>query len=107
VFHPLIRKFEGQKLVLADHGFFSKQGNPPDLIICPRGSWNVRMNVETVLSMLTAVCHFKHVTHRVWAYFQARLALTIAAFKLMIRRSGLKPDDQGFFHLSIVEFNLF
>jgi len=34
------------------------------------------MRVETWLSMLTLVCHFKHVMHRVWAYFQARLAFT-------------------------------
>ena len=38
------------------------------------------MLVETVLSMLTLVCHFKQVMHRVWTYFQARLAFTMAAF---------------------------
>ena len=37
------------------------------------------MLVETVLSMLTLVCHFKKVMHRVWAYFHARLAFTMAA----------------------------
>jgi len=31
------------------------------------------MLVETVLSMLTLVCHLKKVMHRGWAYFQARL----------------------------------
>jgi hypothetical protein len=106
VFHPLIRRFEDQMLVLADHGFFSKQGNPPNLKICPRGSWNVRMIVETVLSMLTTVCHFKHVAHRVWAYFRARLAFTVAAFYLLVQWNGLQPDAQGFIHLSIAEFSL-
>ncbi len=38
------------------------------------------MLVETVLSMLTLVCHLKKVMHRGWAYFQARLAFTMAAF---------------------------
>jgi len=45
------------------------------LKLCPRGEWEDRMLVETVLSMLTVVCHFKKVMHRVWAYFQARLGL--------------------------------
>jgi hypothetical protein len=106
IFHPLIRKFEDQMLVLADHGFFSKQDNPSNLKVCTRGSWNVRMIVETVLSMLTTVCHFKHVSHCVWAYFQARLAFTVAAFNLLVQWNGLKPDDHGFIHLSIAEFNL-
>jgi hypothetical protein len=29
-----------------------------------RGAWQDRMLVETVLSMLTLVCHFKQVMHR-------------------------------------------
>ena len=32
------------------------------------------------LSMLTLVCHLKKVMHRGWAYFQARLAFTMAVF---------------------------
>jgi hypothetical protein len=40
------------------------------------------MLVETVLSMLTLVCHLKKVMHRGWEYFQARLAFTMAAFNV-------------------------
>ena len=36
------------------------------------------MIVETVLSMLTLVCHFMKVMHRGWAYFESRLAYTMA-----------------------------
>jgi len=43
------------------------------------------MLVETVLSMLTLVCHFKKVMHRVWAYFHARLAFTMAAFNILVQ----------------------
>ena len=46
------------------------------------------MLVETVLSMLTLVCHFKKVMHRVWAYFQARLAFTMAAFNVLVQWHG-------------------
>jgi hypothetical protein len=105
-FHPLIRLFEDEMIVLTDHGFYSKQGNPTNMKVCKRGGWNVRMIVETVLSMLTTVCHFKHVSHRVWAYFKARLAFTMAAFNLLVQWNGLKPDHQGFIHLSIAEFSL-
>jgi len=102
----LICRFEDQMLVLADNGFFSKQGNPSNLKVCPRGSGNVRMIVEIVLSMLTTVCHFKHISHRVWAYSHAQLAFTVAAFNLMVQWNGLKPDEHGYIHLSIAEFSL-
>jgi hypothetical protein len=105
-FHPLIRSFEDEMVILSDHGFFSKAGNPSNLKVCQRGTWNVRIIIETVLSMLTTICHFKHIGHRVWDYFKARLAFTMAAFNILVQWNGLKPDDQGFVHLSIAEFNL-
>jgi hypothetical protein len=64
------------------------------------------MIVETVLSMLTTICHFKHVAHRTWNYFKVRLAFTLAAFNLLAQWHGLKPDVHGFLHLSIAEFSL-
>ena len=64
------------------------------------------MLVETVLSMLTLVCHFKKVMHRVWAYFQARPAFTMAAFNVLVQWHGLRPNASGFVPLSIAEFSL-
>jgi hypothetical protein len=64
------------------------------------------MLIETVLSMLTVICHFKKVMHRVWTYFQARLAFTMAAFNVLVQWQGLPPDAQGFVPLSIAEFGL-
>lgn len=93
-------------LILSDHGFFSKTSNPSNLKVCKRGTWNVRIIVETVLSMLTTICHFKRISHRVWDYFKARLAFTMAAFNILVQWHGLKSDDLGFVHLSIAEFNL-
>lgn len=105
-FHPLIRSFEEDMLILSDHGFFSKTSNPSNLKVCKRGTWNVRIIVETVLSMLTTICHFKRISHRVWDYFKARLAFTMAAFNILVQWHGLKSDDLGFVHLSIAEFSL-
>ena len=105
-FHPLIAQFEDEMIVLADSNFHAQTGDPTNLKICPRGTWNVRMVIETVLSMLTTVCHFKKVGHRVWKYFQARLAFTMAAFNVLAQWHGLNPDANGFVSLSIAEFSL-
>ncbi|HEX9387747.1 MAG TPA: transposase [Anaerolineales bacterium] len=106
LFHPLIQSFEDHMIVLADHGFHSKQGNPKNLKVCQSKTWNVRMIVETMLSMLTTVCLFKRVAHRTWEYFNARLAFTMAVFNLLVQWHGLQPDPRGFIHLSIAEFSL-
>ena len=105
-FQPLVAQFEEQMVVFADLGFHAKEGDPPNLKLCRRGQWNQRMLVETVLSMLTQVWHLKKVAHRVWDYFRARLAFTMAAFNLVVQWQGLKPDNQGFVHLSIAEVTL-
>jgi hypothetical protein len=123
-FHPLIRQFEQEMIVIADHGFYSAKGtqgygkrrrkvwaepneaNPANLKICKTKQWNSRMIVETVLSMLTVVCHLKKVAHRVWSYLQARLAYTMALFNVLAQWHGLQPDQHGRVHLSIVEFSL-
>jgi hypothetical protein len=105
-FHPLIETFADDRIVLSDTAFHAKEGDPPNLKLCARGTWNPRMWVETVLSMLTGVCHLKKVRHRTWAAFQARLAFTLATFNLLVQWHGLKPDAQGMIRLSLAEFSL-
>lgn len=104
-FHPLIRQFVDRMIVLADTGFHAKTGDPENLKICPRGTWNSRMLVETILSMLTNVFHSKQMHHRVWAYFRARLAWTMATFNLLAQRS-MEIDEHDMIRLSIAEFSL-
>ena len=70
-FQHLIQRFEDQMVVLGDMGFHAHEGDPSNLKLCERGGWNERMMVETVLSMLTLIWHFKKVMHRVWDYFHA------------------------------------
>jgi len=105
-FQPLIAQFEDVMVVLADHGLHAKTGDPDNLKVCARHTWDVRMMIETVLSMLTTVCHLKKVGHRVWEYFKARLAFTMAAFNLLVQWHGFQPDEHGFVRLSIAEFSL-
>jgi len=105
-FHPLIRRFEDRTVVFSDFGFHAKEGDPTNLKVCEPFHHNERMIVETVLSMLTTVCHFKKVMHRVWENFQARLAFTMATFNLLVGWYGFHPDHTGFVHLSIADFCL-
>jgi len=106
VFHSLIERFKDEMIILGDSGFHAKNGDPPNLKICPRGEWNNRMVVETVLSMLTTICHFKKLSHRAWEYFESVLGFTMAAFNIFVQWNGLEPDKDGFVELSIAEFSL-
>jgi len=105
-FQWLIRQFEECMIVLSDTAFHAAEGDPTNLKLCQRGAGQDRMLVETVLSMLTRVSHFKKAMHRVWEYFQARLAFTIAAFHVLVQWHGFRPNAFGFVPLSIAEFSL-
>src|SRR2546427_8729061 len=105
-FQRLIRQFEERMIILSDTAFHATEGDPSNLKLCQRGAWQDRMLVETVLSMLTVVCHFKKVMHRVWAYFHARLAFTMAPFHVLVQWHGLLPNTSGFVPLSMAEFSL-
>jgi hypothetical protein len=43
-----------------------------------------RTIMETVLSMLTTVCHLKRLARRAWDDFKARLAFTMVAFNILV-----------------------
>jgi hypothetical protein len=62
-FQGLIRQVDGRMIVLSDTGFHTAEGDPANLKLCPRGEWQDRMLVETVLSMLTLVCHLTCIPH--------------------------------------------
>ena len=105
-FQWLMQQVDGRMIVLSDTGFHAAEGDPSNLTLCPRSAWQDCMLVETVLSMLTLVCHLKKVMHRGWAYFQARLAFTMAAFNVLVQWHGFQPTASGFVPLSIAEFSL-
>ena len=105
-FQWLMRQVDGRMSVLSTTAFHAAAGEPANLKLCPRGAGEDRMLVETVRSMLTVVCHFKKVMHRGWAYFQARLAFTMAAFNGLVQGHGFQPTASGFVPLSMAEFRL-
>ncbi len=79
-FRPMIAALEEQTVVLVDSAWHGKTGDPSNMKVCPRGTWNTRMLVETVLSMLTQVCHLKKVAHKIADYFWMRMAFIASAF---------------------------
>jgi hypothetical protein len=54
-FQHLVAKVVDEMIIFADTRFHNQAGDPPNLKICPPGTWNERMIIETVLSMLTVV----------------------------------------------------
>lgn len=105
-FHPLVARFAEEMVVLVDSGFHAAAGDPVNMKVCRRGTWNDRMTVETVLSMLTTICHVKRMRHRLWECFRAHLGWLMALFNILVQWHGLVPDKEGRIHLSIAEFSL-
>src|SRR5947199_190147 len=98
--------FERRIVVLTDSAFHSKEGDPANQKACKRGTWKVRMVVETILSLLTTVGRLKKVTQRTWSGLHARLAYTMALFNILVMWDGIPADEHGTIHLSIAPFVL-
>jgi hypothetical protein len=105
-FQQLVDDVAEHMVVFSDTGFEKRNWQPTNLRLCKRGEWNVRMLVETVLSMLTYVCDFKHSRHKVWDYFETKVGFTLALFNVLVQWHGFRPDETGFVPLSIAEFSL-
>jgi hypothetical protein len=111
IFRPLVARYEEEMVVLTDTAFHTKPdrgGDPSNMKVCQPATWNGRMVIEEVFSMLTTVCHLKKMSSRVWAYLRARLAFVVAVFNLLVQWYGLKPDpdEAGVVHMSIAQFSL-
>jgi hypothetical protein len=106
IFQALIRRYAGRMIVLSDQGFHAAEGDPENLKLCRAKRWGQRMVIETVYSMLTLICRFKQMRHRVWSYFEAHLSYAMALFNILVQWHGFEPDEEGFLALSIAEFSL-
>ena len=102
---PLLAQCDGQMSVLTDTGCHAQTGDPGNMQVGPRGTWNTRRRVATVWSMLTPVLHSKTMGQRVWASCRARVAWTRAVLHL-VARWGMAIDEHDMIRLSIAEFGL-
>ena len=89
-----------EMIVLTDANFARAEGNPPDLKVCARGTWNERLAVRALSSMLATLCR------RVWRYSTMRLAFAAVLFNVQLQWDGLPLSEQGEAHLSIAQFSL-
>jgi hypothetical protein len=105
-FHPVVEPFIGETIALADFGFRDKDGIPENMKICKKGTWNERMCVETVFSMLTLVCDLKRIRHRLSTYIQMRLAYVVAMFNILLDLFHLRYPEVDPCKMSIAEFSL-
>lgn len=105
-FQPVVDDLAEQMVIFADMAFAKVDWKPTNLRLCKKGEWNVRMLIETVLSMLTYICDFKRSRHKVWDYFETKVGFTMALFNILVQWHGFQPDENGFVPLSIAEFSL-
>lgn len=105
-FNSLIEPFVERTIVLADLGFRDRGGVPENLKLCPKGTWNERMMVETGLSMITNVCGLKRMKHRVETYVCARLAFLSAMFNVLLELFHQLHPEADRYTMSIAEFSL-
>lgn len=105
-FQQMVDERADEMIVFSDTAFKKQDWHPFNLCICDKGDWNVRMLIETVLSMLTYICDFKRLRHKVWEFFETRVGFTMALFNILVQWHGLEPDENSFVPLSIAEFSL-
>lgn len=107
-FLPLVEALNGSSIVLGDVGFNRASGIPDNLKLCPRGTWNERMLVETMLSMVTVVCHLKKLFHRVRDYVEMHFAYVAALFNTLLALNRMldpNAENQGSW-LHIAQYSL-
>ena len=83
-FRYMLDAFADDTITLADSHFRCQVEQPANVKICARGTWNERMLIETMLSMVTRICHLKHLTHRARIYIEMRLAYVSALFNVLL-----------------------
>ena len=88
-FRHVAHQFDEETIVLSDFGFKKVGEDPRNLKFCAHKTWGERMIVETMLSLVTRVCHLKHLSHRRPAYLQTHLALVSALFNLLLALNRL------------------
>lgn len=77
-FRGMATKFDGETITLTDMGFAQAGAPSSNIKLCPRGTWNERMCIETFNSLMTILFHAKQIRQRVSTHIEARLAYLIA-----------------------------
>lgn len=92
-FRHLAHRFDEETIALSDFGFKKAGEAARNLKFCQHKTWNERMIVETMRSLITPVCRLKSLFHRVEAHLTTHLAYVSALFNLLLALNRhLEPD---------------
>jgi hypothetical protein len=92
-FRAVAHQFDEQTIVLSDSGFKKAGETARNLKFCAHKTWGERMIVETMLSLVTRVCHLKHLAQRSAASLQTHLTFVSALFNLLlVLNRQLEPE---------------
>lgn len=105
-FNRFAAAFAVQTITLADLGFRDANGALFHLKFCYKGTWNERMVVETVYSMLTVVGDLKKVFHRTPVHLFAYLACVACMFNVLYDLFHRLHPNESLFKSSIAELSL-
>ena len=107
-FRPVAHQFDEETIVLSDFGFKKAGEAARNLKFCAHKTWGERMLVETMLSLVTRVCHLKHLPLRRAQSLEVHLAFVSALFNLLLALNRLlEPDAAPDDHLlHIAQFAL-
>jgi hypothetical protein len=105
-FNDEIEKLNGLTISLSDLGFRCAEGIPENLKLCEKNTWNERMIVETIFSLLTVICDMKKIFHRLADYIESRFAYTAAMFNVLLTLFHQLYPDLPAHKVSIAEFSL-
>lgn len=76
--------YDGEAIVLCDHGLRMRDEDDHNLKICARGTWNERFMVETDFSWLSELLHAKKIYHRTEQHITRRLAYLAALMNCLL-----------------------
>ncbi len=103
-FRPVAHQFDEETIVLSDFGFKKAGEAARNLKFCAHKTWGERMLVETMLSLVTRVCHLKHLPQRSAVYLETHLAFVSALFNLLLALNRiLEPEaspDNRLLHIA-------
>jgi hypothetical protein len=84
VFRPVAEQYDGETITLTDSGFKKADAPPRNIKLCARGTWNERMLIETVNSIITTLFHSKKISQRADIYIEARLSYLTALINIFL-----------------------
>jgi len=106
LFQPLIEVFKDRMVILGDTGFSCAGGRSTQPQALPARTWNDRMLIETVFSMLTLISHTKKNDASGHRLFGGPVGVHRRRLQSVDSVGWVEARSRWFIPLSIAQFNL-